>query len=81
MQKNTPLTLKEYQILSLYTSGLSVPYISRILNITIKQVYNIKKKIMYNTGLCSDAGLVHYRKIIMHYCKQSGNIKDFYKRK
>lgn len=74
-KKELLLTLKEYQILCLYTSGLSIPCISRVLNMPIKQAYNIKRSFMYKTGLCSDAGLTHYWKIVMYYCKQSGNIK------
>ncbi|HEQ3521791.1 TPA: hypothetical protein VGS91_004798 [Citrobacter freundii] len=80
-EKSASLNLKECQILSLYTSGLSIACISRILNIPIKQAYNIKRNFMYKTGLCSDAGLVNYLRIFKHYCKQSGNINGCYKRK
>ncbi|SEO96311.1 LuxR C-terminal-related transcriptional regulator [Enterobacter sp. NFIX58] len=69
--KKRQLTIKERRILSLYTSGYSVPHISQLLNISIKQIYNIKTNFMHKFGLCSDAGLIHYREIVMHACKHA----------
>ncbi|MGC6099255.1 LuxR C-terminal-related transcriptional regulator [Enterobacter quasiroggenkampii] len=77
-KKKPQLTIKEHRIISLYTSGFSVPDISQLLNISIKQIYNIKTNFMHKVGLCSDAGLIHYREIVMYYCKHAELISYCY---
>jgi len=64
-------SVKEVFIIHLYLKGYSECAISTLFAISIKRVYAIKKKVMNQVGLESDAGLVNYKYIFYRSPKTS----------